>query len=222
MRKETTPVLARNGGMHRQKQYRQVKAMLDGHGYKNPRLYHLVLMDAIGTSDAKPYLNAIKALCLYLRGFDVQTRWRAALERDEEKGLHMHVFLLVDATPINTDSIINTSKNTSGAKRRTRKGERRKPCTGWLRDMLERRGITFHLSQPKADMHRVGGTIDGKRQNYARPTNEKLADCIEWISYLVKTRSKPDDIRGIYFSSRDSRHAPQVTRVQSSEMEAGV
>jgi hypothetical protein len=32
-RGETTPVLDRNGGMHRQKQFRRIKAMLTGHGY---------------------------------------------------------------------------------------------------------------------------------------------------------------------------------------------
>lgn len=73
--------------------------------------------------------------------------------------------------------------------------------------MFARHGISFYLSQPKADMHRSGGTIQGTRRNYARPdTPERIADCIEWISYLAKARSKPDDIRGIYFSSKDSTH----------------
>lgn len=210
MRKETTGILDRNGGMHRQKQYRQIKAMLKGHGYKRPRLYHLVLMDAIGAENASPYLNAVKALCLHLRTFDIPTRWRAALERDDEKGLHMHVFLLVDATAHDAGLIINPYKGTAGTKTRTRKGGTRRPTPGWLRDMLDRRGITLYLSQPKADMHRVGGTAEGKRKNYASIAGDKLADCQEWLSYLVKARSKPDDIRNIYFSSRDSLYAPRM------------
>jgi hypothetical protein len=210
VRKEETGVLVRNGGMHRQKQYRQIKAMLEGHGYKRPRLYHLVMMDAIGADGAGPYLNAIKALCLHLRSFDIPTRWRAALERDDEKGLHMHVFMLVDATAHDAGLIINPYKGTSSAKNRTRKGEKRKLAPGWLRDMLARRGITLYLSQPKAEMHRVGGTAEGKRKNYASIAGDKLADCQEWLSYLVKARSKPEDIRGIYFSSRDSLHAPHI------------
>lgn len=210
MRKETTDILDRNGGMHRQKQYRQIKAMLEGHGYKRPRLYHLVMMDAIGAEDASPYLDAIKALCLHLRSLDIPTRWRAALERDDKKGLHVHVFLLVDATAHNAGLIINPYKGPSATRRRTRKGEKRKPTPGWLRDMLERRGIALYLSQPKADMHRVGGTVEGKRKNYASIAGDKLADCQEWLSYLVKARSKPDDIRGIYFSSRDSLHVPRI------------
>jgi hypothetical protein len=210
VRKETTDILDRNGGMHRQKQYRQIKAMLEGHGYKRPRLYHLVLMDAIGTDDASPYLNAVKALCLHLRSFDISTRWRAALERDDKKGLHMHIFLLVDSTAHNANLIINPYKGPSATRKRTRKGEKRKPAPGWLRDMLERRGITLYLSQPKADMHRVGGTVEGKRKNYASIAGDKLDDCQAWLSYLVKARSKPDDIRGIYFSSRDSLHVPRI------------
>ncbi len=210
MQKETTDILERNGGMHRQKQYRQIKAMVEGHGYKRPRLYHLVMKDAIGADDASPYLNAIKALCLHLRSLDIPTRWRAALERDDKKGLHVHVFLLVDSTAHNTNLIINPYKGTFGTKPRTKKGEKRKPTPGWLRDMLERRGITLYLSQPKADMHRVGGTAEGKRKNYASIAGGKLGDCQEWLSYLVKARSKPDDIRGIYFSSRDSLHAPRI------------
>ncbi|KFX60589.1 hypothetical protein KBK24_0137305 [Burkholderia sp. K24] len=193
--------------MHRQKQFRRIKAMLDGHGYPRPRLYHLVLMSEIEATDAAPFLKALKALCLHLRSFGIATRWRAALERDDEKGLHLHVFLLTDATVHNTDAIINTKLSMAEVKTRTPKGGKRKSPAGWMRDMFARHGITFYLSQPKADMHRSGGTILGTRRNYARPdTPERIVDCIEWISYLAKARSKPDDIRGIYFSSRDSTH----------------
>lgn len=192
MRRDTTGILERNGSMHRQKQYRQIKAMLEGHGYKRPRLYHLVLMDDIEGGGAARFLTALKAICLKLRQNDITTRWRACLERDDEKGLHFHVFLLVDATEKNPCAIINTKKE------------------GWLRTMLEKRALRFHLSPPKADMHRVGGTVQGRRKNYASLAGDKLADCIEWISYLAKARSKPDDIRGIYFSSRDSLHAPRI------------
>lgn len=210
--RDTTVVIERpvNGGMHRQKQFRRIKAMLDGHGYGRPRLYHLVLMSDIEAEDAAPFLKPLKALCLQLRSFGIATRWRAALERDDEKGLHMHVFILTDASLRNTDSIINTKLSVAGVKTRAPKGKSPKSPAGWMRDMFARHGINFYLSQPKADMHRSGGTIQGTRLNYARPdTPERIADCIEWISYLAKARSKPDDVRGIYFSSRDSKHVSQ-------------
>ena len=204
-RKETTPILDRNGGMHHQEQFARIKAMLRDHGYQKPRLYHLVLMSEIEMTDAKPFLKAVKALCLHLRSFGISTRWRAALERDDEKGLHLHLYLLVDASTHNPCAIINTKTSIAGPTTRTRKGEKRKSPPGWMREMFWRHGITVHLSKPKSDIHRVGGTVHGRRQSYAAVTTPaKIADCIEWLSYLAKARSKPEDIRGIYFSSRDS------------------
>lgn len=193
-RGETTPVLERNGGMHRQKQFRRIKAMLTGHGYKQPRLYHLVLIDDTETAEeqgAARFLKALKVLCLELRQNDIPTRWRACLERDEEKGLHFHVYVLVDATKQNPCRFINTKTGREG----------------WLRNMLEKQALRFHLSPPKSDIHRKR---NGERKNYATLAGDKLADCTQWISYLVKARSKPDDIRGIYFSSRDSLYAPRI------------
>lgn len=203
-RGETTPILERNGGMHRQKQFRRIKVMLTGHGYKQPRLYHLILLDDTETSEqqgAARFLKVLKVLCLELRKNDIPTRWRACLERDEEKGLDFHVFVLVDATKKNPCCLINTKTGNEA----------------WLRNMLEKQAMQFHLSPPKADMHRVGGTAEGKRKNYATLAGDKLADCEKWISYLVKARSKPEDIRGIYFSRRDSLHAPRIASAQADQ-----
>lgn len=194
MRKDTTAIIERpsNGGMHRQKAFRRIKSMLDEHDYKMPRLYHLVLLDEIDGTDAKRFLSALKALCRKMRGDGIETRWRGCLERDEEKGLHFHVFILTDALVKNPCTYINSTPS------------------NFLSSMLKRRAMRFHLSQPKADMHRVGGVATGKRQNYAYVSKDKRDDCLEWLSYLAKARSKPDDIRGIYFSSRDSRRPATI------------
>lgn len=201
MRKEATPITERNGGMHSQKAYRRVRAMLAGHGYVAPRLYHLILMDNAAESASSPrrFQTAIQAICRKLRQVGIPVRWRACLERDDAKGLHVHLFLLADGNAtINPDGIINT------------KLARAK---GWLQPMLAARFMSFHLSQPKADMHRSGGTIEGKRRNYATLAGDKLADCENWLSYLVKQRSKADDLRVTYFSSRDTK-AKQPIRSQ--------
>lgn len=205
MRRETTSILERkrNGGMHRQKAYRQIKAMLVGHGFISPRLYHLVLMDDAAESEApaRRFQVVLKALCRKLTSVGIPSRWRACLERDADKGVHFHVFLLVDGnSPRNPDEFINTKDGPQA----------------WLRPMLERRHMTFFLSQPKADMHRKGGTVHGRRLNYATLAGAKMADCLEWISYLVKKRSKPDDLRTIYFSSRDGRAAQPAFAVQAT------
>lgn len=205
-RKQTTPILnhAKNGGMHRQPQWRQISAMLDGHGYRRPRLYHITLLPECYTVDAKPFLRAIKALCLRLRTSGAPTRWRAALERDEEKGLHMHVFLLVDAIDYPSDRIINEGVS-DPMKPPRKKGEPPKTPDGWMRELFKRNGLGLYLCCPQGDMHR---TQDGRLRRYAMPTTpEKIADCRIWLSYLVKARSKPDDVRGIYYSSKDSLRA---------------
>lgn len=201
MRKETTAITERasNGGMHRQKAYRQAKAMLFGHGYVAPRLYHLVFMDDIEALDATRFQKVLKALCLKLSTEGIAHRWRACIERDEEKGLHFHVFILAEGhSNKNPCAIINTHKEK------------------WLRRMLARNLMTFHLSQPKSDLHRVGGVASGKRKNYAALAGEKMGDCLEWISYLVKTRSKPQDMRQIYFSSRDSKQRAKQISTQDN------
>jgi len=179
--KEETPVTLVNGGMHNQKAYRKMKAMLNNNTYKQPRLYHLIMM---GSEQAEPYQAALKALCFELRRKGMDCQWKACVEVEPDKGLHMHVFLLVEAKHYNPCSILNHSYQ------------------GWLLTMMEKRGLIYHLSPPKGVMHRTGL---GKRLNYATLAGEKLADCLIWISYLVKRRSKVDSIKQIYFGSRPSR-----------------
>jgi len=118
-------------------------------------------------------------------------RWRAALELDEEKGLHLHVFILIENVVANPCAIITSNRKTG--KFRT------------LGDIMDSHLLDFHIAPPRNRMHE---SATGKRLNYATlGSEEKKADCAERLSYLVKARSKPDDIRGIYFSSRDSRKA---------------
>lgn len=190
-------ILSRNGGLHRSRALGRVLSMLEGHGFSRPRLYHLVLLDdvaEVAKLSVRRFQLVIKELCRMLRSEGIPVRWRAAIERDEEKGLHCHVFFLVnDVGMINPCEIFNAKRGSPQA---------------LLGNMLAKRAMNFHLAQPKADMHRVGGTIVGRRKNYATLAGDKLDDCKEWISYLVKSRSKPDDLRTIYLSSRDSKYLP--------------
>ena len=186
MRKQTTKVLEKptNDGKHSQKAWRRIKSLLLNHDFLQPRMYHLVLMDEIDWPDAGRFQKALKALCRKLTVEGIDCQWRACIERDEEKGLHFHVFILVEAKYFNPCSVINTTK------------------TGWLTTMLKSKAMTFNLAPPRAAMHR---THEGKQLNYATLAGAKLDDCIERLSYLVKTRSKPLDMRTIYFSSRTPR-----------------
>lgn len=206
MRRDTTAIAERHGGVHNQRALARVRDLLVGHGFARPRLYHIVLLDHASESPTsrRRFQGAIKALCRKLREKGIPTRWRACIERDDEKGLHCHVFMLVDATAANPCAIINT---------------KRQGAQAYLHKMLAARFMDFHLAQPKADMHRVGGTADGQRKNYATLAGPKLDDCLTWVSYLVKQRSKPSDIRTIYFSSRDSKSAPANTVNRRSQQE---
>lgn len=212
-RRDTTGILERvvngekvNGGMHRQKAYRRIKAMLDGHGFVSPRLYHFVLMDGdevVGPQDnPERFRRVLKALCRELTHQGIRYRWRAAVELDEEKGLHLHTFMLVENTVANPDSFITPNRNT------TRKGIKRNGIEGkprrTLADIADAHLISFHIAAPKAPIHK---TQNGEQKNYATIGSEaKKADCQHWLSYLAKARSKPAHIRSIYFSSRDSQH----------------
>lgn len=212
-RKDTTSILERtnskgrkvNGGMHRQPAYRRGKQMLEKHGFKSPRLYHIVIMDgdAEGQPDSDRFLRAVKAVCRALRDQGIRHSWRSALELDDEKGLHLHVFILVENAPVNPCSIITSNANTEKRKRPKKPdGTLGKPYRT-LGDIMRRNMLRFHIAKPQAPIHR---TAEGKLLNYATLGSEaKREDCFQWISYIYKARSKPAHIRGIYSGSRDSK-----------------
>lgn len=205
MRKQTTKVLEKpaNDGKHSQKAWRRTKSLLFDHGFLQPRMYHLVLMDDIEWPDASRFQKVWKSVCRELTRVEIAYEWRACIERDDDKGLHFHVFILVEAMYVNPCSVINTTKST-GTKKRGRKLTEGKYATppGWLRTLIAKKAMTLHLAPPKAAIHR---THDGKQLNYATLAGPKLDDCLERLSYLVKTRSKPLDMRTVYFSSRSPR-----------------
>lgn len=184
MKKEETSITLANDGMHSQRQYAKMKRMLNGNTYKQPRLYHIVFT---GSEQSDDYHDALKALCFELRRKNMPCQWKACLEVEPEKGLHMHVFILVEAKHINPCSLINHN------------------AQSWFVVMMQKRGLGFHIAPPQSPIHRTG---DGKRLNYATLAGEKLADCIVWISYLVKSRSKLDSMTHIYFGSRPTRSVP--------------
>jgi hypothetical protein len=217
MQKITTPTVERrwtdgdgikqwNGGMHNQRANKMKQMLIQGkEDFARPRLYHLILtmiMDNAGT--AAEYQAALKAICFKLTDNGIENRWKACLERDERKGLHFHVFILLnDKGKINPDEILHNRD------------------TSWLNRMLEQRGMKYTLAHPKSDIHEVQTGINaGNKRVYATlATNkhDKLADCIEWISYLAKARSKPDDIKQIYFSSRDRKPTKHASGNNASD-----
>ena len=181
MRKEETVITLANDGMHNQKAYRKMKDMLSNNSYTSPRLYHLVFMRSEHSDD---YQAAMKAVCFELRRNDIPCQWKGCLEVDDTKGLHFHVFVLTESKHRSPCSILNHNSQ------------------GWLNVMMQKRGLTFKIAPPQSPIHL---NKKEKKLNYATLAGAKLADCIIWISYLVKRRSKVDSMRNIYSGSKPSR-----------------
>lgn len=179
MKKVRTAITDANGGMNSPRNYKLAVDMLKTHPYTNGRLYHLVLT---GSEDRKDYQWAIDRLCRELRANDMPVMWKACYERDEEKRFHAHYFLLIE------------SKNRIPCQWiRYREGE-------FLASMLAERKLGFNISQPQNRIH----WHKGQPQNYARVPKKdspRLDDCIQWISYLYKERSKEAVTGQIYTSS---------------------
>lgn len=160
--------------------------MLETHPYQSAQLYHLCF---VGSTQVEPYKEAIKALVEYLRDRKMPCQYRAAVEvsdSEESNELHMHVFLLVEAKFVKPIGYIH------------------RKAGGWLKEMAMKKGIDFHINHPRDPLH-----FGKKGQQHPFATlppskPEKLADCINWISYLYKARSKPN-FRQRYFASRPTR-----------------
>lgn len=169
--------------MHNPRGFTSAKRMLETCEYKEARLYHLAFTDA---EQVKPYQEARKALCEELRRNKVRCQWRACIEADEKRGFHMHLFILLEAKLFNPDHILNRKSH------------------GWLTTLATKLGIDFYINKPRDHIHL---SESGTQYNYAslpKSKQNKLDNCIEWISYLYKNRSK-EGLSKIYSSSRPSR-----------------
>jgi hypothetical protein len=108
---------------------RKMKSMLNNNYYTSPRLYHLVMM---GSEQSHDYQAAMKALCLELRRQEIPCQWKGCLEVDE-KGLHFHVFMLVEAKHRNPYSILNHNDQ------------------DWTNVMMQKRDLTYYIAPVQPD-----------------------------------------------------------------------
>lgn len=187
MKIEETAITRANGGIHSKRALLRLQGMIAENEFISPRLYHLIFM---GSQTIKPYQDALKALCFELRRKGMPCEWRACAEDEKDKGLHVHIFMLVESRYVPVCGFINHRR------------------AGWLNLMMQRRSLTYHIAPPKNKMHL---SKKGKQLRYATLAGDKREDCKNWISYLAKARSKCPDIKQTYFSSRNSprqRNAP--------------
>lgn len=179
--KITNKILEFNYGIHSTKQYALGKKMITQCSleYKAPRMYHIALLNG----NTESYQMAWSALCRKLTELNITYRWKGAIEigdgSDFHKGLHKHIFLVVDAIHANPTAVFNHNKSS------------------FLINLQEQYGVNVSILPPQNSMH------DGHDyQTIPKTKPEKVADALLRLSYLYKLRSKPSGGE-IYSSSRD-------------------
>lgn len=185
-KKEETSIHIANGGNHSPVNYRKAKQMLLTHPYTLGLLYHIVLT---GSEDRKTYRKAVELLCKELRSKGMPCRYKACYEKDKFKRFHKHVFILIEAKDFHPDTIIHYRKS------------------HWFTEMLAGLKLGFKIAPPQDAMHQVAG----KQVNYAyvpKKASPKLDDCLVWISYLTKVRSKAGVEGQVYTGSTNREGKP--------------
>lgn len=180
--KKTTAILNANEGLHSARALKKAEDILLYHSYENPYLFSCVMT---GSQSIAVYKSAVKEIVRRLRAHGCPTEYFGALEFAEDKGgLHCHVYFLCEAKDKYPGTILKIGDDSK------------------LQKMMKKKGLNpLHISKPENAVHH--GRL-GSRPFYARPVLQggRLADCLQWISYLYKNRSKDGvDAREKYFYS---------------------
>jgi hypothetical protein len=164
-------ILDANGGLESARALSHARNVLLSHDLKQPVLYHLVLT---GSQSIPVYQGVIKSLMRRIRNHGCRLEYFGAYENDEKKGMHAHCYILIETGRRKTPFKLLDVND----------GE-------YLHKLAERHGLVnekgktqrIHVSKPKNAMH--------EGQFFARPTKgEKLDNCLCWIEYPYKQRSK--------------------------------
>jgi hypothetical protein len=180
----------RNGGLHNQEEFRKGVEMLEfcAHKFRNPRLFHVCFTGATLENGVSVYRLALRRFCRVLKAEGVKYRWKAAVEHDEDKGLHWHVMIVLDAGQRQTHRFI-TSSNESG------KLENESALKKAVRHTLSECSLLdYRVNSPQS--RRPLAFIQLNQSNVAF-----FEEAAEWLSYIYKARSKPD-ARTVYYSDR--------------------
>lgn len=175
-----------NGGLHRQEEFRKGVEMLEhcAHSFRNPRLFHVCFTGAT----VAIYRLALRRFCRVLRAEGVNYRWKGAVEHDAEKGLHMHVMIVLEGGNRQTHRFITSSDET--AKLENESALRKAVRHTWSECSL----LDYHVNPPQS--RRPLAFIQFNQSN-----TEFFDEAAEWLSYIYKARSKPES-GTVYFSDR--------------------
>lgn len=191
---ETTVTLAR-GGMHSAARYRVARKMILENKYKKARLYHFILK---GSTNPKAYSKAADGIARLLRDNHIPCSGKGCWEVNQERGLHFHFMVLLDAEHGRADYWLSVAED------------------GELKTMLKRFGVQVHIAPPQNAMHR---TAAGEMPLYAyvSKSGPKLEDALVRISYLYKKDSKDESMSRIYYSTRDRAKKEAQSAPEASE-----
>lgn len=180
-KKYSNAILDKNGGLHSRRALKSVQQAMTTHGLKKPILYQIIMS---GKSTKGEYQATIKRLIEHIRT-KCKAEYVGAYEVGTEKGgLHCHMFVIVETLHhFPGNDVLNVSAGNFIARR------------------IKRTGMSIKIAPPQNTMH------DG--QMFARMnTPAKLANCIDWATYILKVRSK-DAVPGreTYFNSCHAANA---------------
>jgi hypothetical protein len=175
-----------NGGLHNQEEFRKGVEMLEfcAHSFRNPRLFHVCFTDA----PVAIYRLVIRRFCRGLKMQGIRYRWKAAIEHDLDKGLHMHLMIVLEGGRHQTHRFITSSSE-----------------RGKLENVsLLKKAVQHTLSDCSLLDYKVNPPQS--RRPYAfiqfnQTCMEKFEEAAEWLSYIYKARSKPE-AGTMYFSDR--------------------
>jgi hypothetical protein len=182
----TNSILAKHGGLHSSRQYALGKKMLRdcARSFTSARLYHICIF---GKSVRQIDLSW-EATCKELLDRNIDYQWKGAIEFAEafddsdHKGLHKHVFVVVDAHSAMPQMVFNQYSNGP-----------------WRTTIQKEYGVQFSIFAPNDPMHN-GRDYMSLPQSKA----EKIEDAVLWISYLYKKNTKPKS-GTVYSSSKTSK-----------------
>jgi hypothetical protein len=181
-----------NGGLHNQEEFRKGVEMLEwcAHNFRNPRLFHVCFTGA----PVAIYRLVIKRFCRGLKMRGIRYRRKAAVEHDADKGLHMHLMIVLEGGNHQTHRVI-TSSDEDGKLENVSLLRKAVQHTWSECSLLE-----YHVNPPQS--RKPLAFIQFNQSNM-----EFFDEAVEWLSYIYKARSKPES-GTVYFSDRqgNGRH----------------
>ena len=207
-RKTETSVTLARGGMHSAARYRAFTKLIRSNTYKKTRLYHLILK---GSTSQEDYRKAAEAIVRLLRDNNVPCFGKGCFEVNEERGLHFHFMLVVEAQYGKVDHWLTVAED--GPLKTTLNNL--KKLTGLKDDPTDKKGIKVHIAPPGNAMHRrADGSVP--LYQYISKSGPKLEDALVRVSYLYKKDSKDDSMTRIYYSTREKARNPEQAQPEQA------